>query len=102
MGRSARRGAALAGRAKPRAGRRLARVPARFPGYGAVYAEYASFLDAQNQSGAVSDWRGLSAELDAGTIFSLGDQGFTRLAVFGGGGLVLLLICLYCCNSCCF
>lgn len=63
----------------------------RFPGYGVVYAEYASFLATQNQSGAASDWRSLSADLDAGTIFSLGDQGLTRLAVFGSGGLVLLL-----------
>ena len=60
----------------------------RFPGYGTVYAEYASFLDAQNQGGAASDWRKLSAELDAETIFSLGDQGLTRLATIAAGAAV--------------
>ena len=65
----------------------------RFPGYGVVYAEYAGFLDGQNQGGAASDWRKLSAELDAGTTFSLGDQSSTRLAVLGAAGLVLLLTC---------
>ncbi len=65
----------------------------RFPGYGAVYAEYASFLAAQNQSGAASDWRKLSAELDAETIFSLGDQGLTRLSMLAAGAGALLLTC---------
>ena len=63
----------------------------RFGGYGAVYAEYASFLQGQNQSGAASDWRTLSAELDAETIFSLGDQGLTRLSVLAAGAVLLLL-----------
>ena len=67
----------------------------RFPGYGVVYAEYASFLDGQNQSGAASDWRKLSAELDAETIFSLGDQGLTRLAALAAGAVVLLLACFF-------
>ena len=67
----------------------------RFPGYGVVYAEYASFLDGQNQSGAASDWRKLSTELDAETIFSLGDQGLTRLAALAAGVMVLLLACFF-------
>ena len=65
----------------------------RFPGYGTVYAEYASFLEGQNQRGAASDWRTLSAELDAETIFSLGDQGLTRLSALAAGAAVLLLAC---------
>ena len=65
----------------------------RFPGYGAVYAEYASFLEGQNQSGAASDWRKLSAELDAETIFSLGDQGLTRLPALAAVAVMLLLAC---------
>lgn len=65
----------------------------RFPGYGAVYAEYASFLEGQNQGGAANDWRKLSAELDAETIFSLGDQGLTRLAALAASAGALLLAC---------
>ncbi len=64
----------------------------RFPGYGAVYAEYASFLEGQNQAGAAGDWRKLSAELDAETMFSLGDQGLTRLSALAAGAVALLLV----------
>jgi hypothetical protein len=64
----------------------------RFPGYGVVYGEYAAFLDGQSRSSEAADWRKLSAELDAGTTFTLGDQGYTRLSALGalGGGLLLL------------
>jgi tetratricopeptide (TPR) repeat protein len=65
----------------------------RFPGYNVVYGEFASYLEGQGRSAEGADWRRLSAELDAGTTYGLGDQGFTRLEAFGALGLALTLAC---------
>ncbi len=68
-------------------------VTPRFPGYGVVYGEYASFLDGQSRSSEASDWRGFSNELDAGTTFTLGDQAYPRLEALGRLGLVVAVVC---------
>jgi tetratricopeptide (TPR) repeat protein len=65
----------------------------RFPGYGVVYTEFASFLEGQGRSSEALDWRRLSAELDAGTMYGLGDQGYTRLETLGALGVGLALVC---------
>jgi tetratricopeptide (TPR) repeat protein len=65
----------------------------RFPGYGVVYTEFASFLESQGRGSEALDWRRLSAELDAGTMYGLGDQGYTRLETLGTLGVGLALGC---------
>jgi tetratricopeptide (TPR) repeat protein len=65
----------------------------RFPGYNVVYGEFASYLEGQGRSAEGADWRRLSAELDSGTSYGLGDQGYTRLEAFGALGLGLTLAC---------
>jgi len=52
--------------------RYLRDVSPRFHGYRAVYARYASTLEAQNRIGEAFEWRAFSRELGTGSLYNLG------------------------------
>lgn len=50
-------------------------VSPRFGGYRGVYERYARRLDLQDRAGEAAEWRRFSKELDAGSLYNLGEAG---------------------------
>lgn len=51
----------------------------RFEGYRDIYLRYAASLDAQERAGEAADWRRFARELDAGSLYNLGENGLSAL-----------------------
>ncbi len=55
----------------------------QFPGTGAVFREYAAWLETQNRAGEARQIREFVTDLDAGSVYRFGDAGLTRLSALG-------------------